>query len=107
MPIYFNLHHVVKAVLLQCGSQMLFDIVNHECTSLHTGVRTYRERIIFTKTMMFCIKDLMRSKNTSGYFSFYIDNISIKTYSTKSKLIAHINGLATKIQILDNLRQSP
>ena len=27
-------------------------------------------------------KDLMRSKNTSGYFSFYIDNISIKTYST-------------------------
>ena len=28
------------------------------------------------------LKDLMRSKNTSGYFSFYIDNISIKTYST-------------------------
>ena len=28
------------------------------------------------------IKDLMRSKNTSGYFSFYVDNISIKTYST-------------------------
>ena len=28
------------------------------------------------------IKDLMRSKHTSGYFSFYIDNISIKTYST-------------------------
>ena len=25
---------------------------------------------------------LMRSKNTSGYFSFYVDNISIKTYST-------------------------
>ena len=24
------------------------------------------------------VKDLMRSKNTSGYFSFYIDNISIK-----------------------------
>ena len=23
-------------------------------------------------------KDLMRSKNTSGYFSFYIDNILIK-----------------------------
>ena len=23
------------------------------------------------------IKDLMRSKNTSGYFSFYVDNISI------------------------------
>ena len=23
-------------------------------------------------------KDLMRSKNTSGYFSFYVDNISIK-----------------------------
>ena len=30
----------------------------------------------------FSVKDLMRSKNTSGYFSFYIDNISIKTYST-------------------------
>ena len=28
------------------------------------------------------IKDLMRSKNTSGYFSFYVDNIPIKTYST-------------------------
>ena len=27
-------------------------------------------------------KDLMRSKNISGYFSFYVDNISIKTYST-------------------------
>ena len=27
-------------------------------------------------------KDLMRSKNTSGYFSFYVDNMSIKTYST-------------------------
>ena len=23
-------------------------------------------------------KDLMRSKNTSGYFSFYVDNIAIK-----------------------------
>ena len=29
-------------------------------------------------------KDLMRSKNTSGYFSFYVENISIKIYSTKS-----------------------
>ena len=28
------------------------------------------------------IKGLMRSKNTSGYFSFYVDNISLKTYST-------------------------
>ena len=28
------------------------------------------------------IKDLMRSKNTYGYFSFYVDNISIKTYYT-------------------------
>ena len=27
-------------------------------------------------------KGLMRSKNTSGYFSLYIDNISITTYST-------------------------
>ena len=27
-------------------------------------------------------KDLMRSKNTSGYFTFYVNNISIKTYST-------------------------
>ena len=26
----------------------------------------------------FVFKDLMRSKNTSGYFSFYIDNISNK-----------------------------
>ena len=28
------------------------------------------------------LKDLMRSKNTSGYFLFYVDNISIKTYFT-------------------------
>ena len=28
------------------------------------------------------VKDLMRSKNTSGYFALYIDNISITTYST-------------------------
>ena len=27
-------------------------------------------------------KGLMRSKNTSGYFYFYVDNISLKTYST-------------------------
>ena len=30
----------------------------------------------------YILKDLMRSKKTSGYFSFYVDNISIKTYST-------------------------
>ena len=30
----------------------------------------------------FDVKGLMRSKNTSGYFSFYVDNISLKTYST-------------------------
>ena len=24
------------------------------------------------------LKDLMQSKNTSGYFSFYVDNISLK-----------------------------
>ena len=28
------------------------------------------------------LKNLMQSKNTSGYFSFYADNISLKTYST-------------------------
>ena len=28
------------------------------------------------------VKGLMRSKNTSGSFSFYVDNISLKTYST-------------------------
>ena len=28
------------------------------------------------------LKDRMQSKNTSGYFSFYVDNISLKTYST-------------------------
>ena len=27
----------------------------------------------------------MRSKNTSGYFSFYVDNISLKTYSTSTR----------------------
>ena len=33
-------------------------------------------------TMLILFKGLMRSKNTSGYFSFYVDNISLKTYST-------------------------
>ena len=28
------------------------------------------------------VKGLMRSKNTSGCLSFYVDNISLKTYST-------------------------
>ena len=42
-------------------------------------------------------KDLMRSQNPSGYFSFYVDNISIKTYSTWNYLIVHSNDLATKI----------
>ena len=30
---------------------------------------------------MWLFKDLMQSYNTSGYFSFYVDNIN-KTYST-------------------------
>ena len=34
------------------------------------------------------VKDLMRSKNTSGYFSFYVDNI-------------------TPLENFHNLRQSP
>ena len=32
--------------------------------------------------VVMAFKDLMQSKNTSGYFSFYVDNISLKTYYT-------------------------
>ena len=41
-----------------------------------------RVGVVFVFTWKKSVKDLMRSKNTSGYFSFYVDNISIKTYST-------------------------
>ena len=38
------------------------------------------------------LKDLMRSKNTLGYFSFYIDNISIKNiFHSQFKKNSHLN----------------
>ena len=37
---------------------------------------------VINKLQGIYIKGLMRSKTASGYFSFYVDNISLKTYST-------------------------
>ena len=54
----------------------------HLCLLLMTFVLPHPNVIQTCLSHSDTIKDLMRSKNTSGYFSFYVDNISIKTYST-------------------------
>ena len=38
----------------------------------------HTRQLIILHQGRFSVKDLMRSKNTSGYFSFYVDNISLK-----------------------------
>ena len=49
---------------------------------LSTSLFVFGMRTMLANFHMCGVKGLMRSKNTSGYFSLYIDNISITTHST-------------------------
>ena len=58
-----------------------YDIKGH-CDNESITIAGQNDHDLSDITEISALKDLMQSKNTSGYFSFYVDNISLKTYST-------------------------